>query len=54
MNRGEVWWMELPEVGRHPACILARQAAIPVLQTLLVGPAKLTKLCAALNIAAGC
>ncbi len=27
MNRGEVWWMEHPEAGRHPACILTRQAA---------------------------
>ena len=39
MNRGEVWWLELPEAGRHPACILTRQAAIPVLRTLLVAPA---------------
>jgi mRNA interferase MazF len=38
-NRGEVWWMEHPDTGRRPACILTRQAAIPVLQTLLVAPA---------------
>ena len=38
-NRGEVWWMEHPEAGRHPACILTRQAAIPVLRTLIVVPA---------------
>jgi mRNA interferase MazF len=38
-NRGEVWWMEHPEFGQHPACILTRQAAIPVLRTLLVAPA---------------
>jgi mRNA interferase MazF len=31
--------MEHPATGRHPACILTRQAAIPVLQTVLVAPA---------------
>ncbi len=31
--------MEHPEAGRHPACILTRQGAIPVLHTLLVVPA---------------
>jgi mRNA interferase MazF len=39
MNRGEVWWYELADVGRRPGCILTRQAAIPVLNTLLVAPA---------------
>lgn len=39
MNRGEVWWLEHPEIGRHPACILTRQAAIPVLRAVLVVPA---------------
>jgi mRNA interferase MazF len=42
MNRGEVWWLEHPETGMHPACILTRQAAIPVLHTLLVAPATRT------------
>lgn len=42
MNRGEVWWMEHPEAGVHPACILTRQAAIPVLRTVLVAPATRT------------
>ena len=27
MNRGEVWWYELPDVGRRPGCVLTRQAA---------------------------
>lgn len=102
MNRGEVWWLDHPQAGRRPACILTRQAAIPVLNALLVvpatrtvrgiatevplgpedgmkdecvlnfdnlgvvpkallseritrlGPAKLTELCGALEIAAGC
>jgi mRNA interferase MazF len=39
MNRGEVWWLEHPRGGRRPACILTRQAAIPVLNALLVVPA---------------
>lgn len=39
MNRGEVWWLEHPDAGRHPGCIVTRQAAIPVLQTVLVAPA---------------
>ena len=42
MNRGEVWWYELPDVGRRPGCILTRQAAIPVLNALLVVPATRT------------
>jgi mRNA interferase MazF len=41
-NRGEVWWMEHPEAGRRPACVITRQAAIPVLRTLLVAPATST------------
>lgn len=36
MNRGEVWWFELPELGRRPGCILTRPAAIPVLNAVLV------------------
>jgi mRNA interferase MazF len=39
MNRGEVWWVEQPDAGRRPACILTRQAAIPVLRRVLVVPA---------------
>lgn len=42
MNRGEVWWLEHPEVGRRPACVLTRQAAIPVLASVLVVPATRT------------
>ena len=33
MNRGEVWWVEHPDAGRRPACVLTRQAAIPVAGT---------------------
>lgn len=42
MNRGEVWWYELPGSGRRPGCILTRQAAIPVLNAVLVAPATRT------------
>ena len=41
-NRGEVWWIELPDVGRRPGCVLTRTAAIPVLRSLLVVPATRT------------
>jgi mRNA interferase MazF len=42
VNRGEVWWIEHPEAGRRPACVLTRQAAIPVLTSVLVAPATRT------------
>ena len=42
MNRGEVWWVEHPDAGRRPACVLTRQAAIPVLTSVLVAPATRT------------
>jgi len=42
VNRGEVWWIEHPEAGRRPACILTRQAAIAVLTSVLVAPATRT------------
>ena len=42
MNRGEVWWVERPEVGRRPHLILTRDAAVPVLGALLAVPATRT------------
>jgi mRNA interferase MazF len=42
VNRGEVWWVEHPDAGRRPACVLTRQAAIPVLNSSLVAPATRT------------
>jgi mRNA interferase MazF len=39
MNRGELWWLEHPEAGRHPACILTRPGAIPVMQQVMVAVA---------------
>ncbi len=38
-SRGEVWWVEDPDVGRRPALILTRDAAIDVLTWVLVAPA---------------
>ncbi len=42
MNRGEIWWVEIPGSGRRPACILTRQPAIPLLTSLTVAPATRT------------
>lgn len=41
-HRGEVWWLEHPDAGRRPACVLTRQAAIGVLNAVLVAPATRT------------
>lgn len=40
--RGEVWWCELAEVGRRPAVVLSRDAAIPRLRRALIGPCTTT------------
>jgi len=40
--RGEVWWCELPEVGRRPVVVLSRDAAIPRLRRAIVGPCTTT------------
>jgi mRNA interferase MazF len=42
VSRGEVWWVDLREAGRRPACIVTRDAAIPVLTTVVVAPATRT------------
>ncbi len=36
--RGEVWWGELPDVGRRPFLVMTRNAAIPVLHSVLAAP----------------
>lgn len=36
--RGEVWWCEMPEIGRRPVVVLSRDAAIPRLRRALVAP----------------
>ncbi len=40
--RGEVWWCELPEVGRRPVVVLSRDAGIPRLRRALIGPCTTT------------
>ena len=40
--RGEVWWVEHPDAGRRPFLVLTRQAAIPVLHSMLAVPATRT------------
>lgn len=40
--RGEVWWCELPEIGRRPVVVLSRDVAIPRLGRTLVGPCTTT------------
>ena len=41
-RRGDVWWVEVPEGGRRPALVLTRDAAIPVVNRVLVAPASRT------------
>ncbi|GLB83291.1 MULTISPECIES: type II toxin-antitoxin system PemK/MazF family toxin [Mycobacterium] len=40
--RGEVWWCEIPAVGRRPVVVLSRDAAIPRLRRALVAPCTTT------------
>lgn len=40
--RGELWWCELPEIGRRPVVVLSRDAAIPRLRRTLIGPCTTT------------
>lgn len=42
MRRGEVWWVETPEVGRRPHLVLTRDAALPVVAAVLAVPATRT------------
>lgn len=37
-RRGEVWWGEMESVGRRPYLVLTRDAAIPVLTSLVCAP----------------
>ena len=41
-RRGELWWSELPEIGRRPVVVLSRDAAIPRLHRALVAPCTTT------------
>lgn len=40
--RGEVWWCELPDVGRRPVVVLSRNVAIPRLGRTMIGPCTTT------------
>ena len=42
MRRGEVWWVDDPDAGRRPQLVLARDAAVPVLNALIAVPATRT------------
>ncbi len=37
-RRGEIWWAETPDEKRRPYVVLTRNAAIPVMEKLLVAP----------------
>lgn len=37
-RRGEVWWGEIEDLGRRPFLVMTRDAAIPVLTTLVAAP----------------
>jgi len=41
-KRGELWWCELPEIGRRPVVVLSRDAAIPRLRRTLIAPCTTT------------
>jgi mRNA interferase MazF len=40
--RGEVWWCELPQIGRRPVIVLSRDVAIPRLRRALIAPCTTT------------
>lgn len=40
--RGEIWWCEVPAIGRRPVVVLSRDAAIPRLRRALVAPCTTT------------
>lgn len=41
-TRGEVWWSELPAIGRRPAVVLSRDEAIRGLGRTMVAPCTTT------------
>jgi mRNA interferase MazF len=40
--RGEIWWVEQPDIGRRPCLVLTRQEAVPVLNRVIAVPATRT------------
>jgi len=41
-RRAEVWWCELPEIGRRPVVVLSRDAVIPRHRRALIAPCTTT------------
>lgn len=41
-HRGEVWWCELPDIGRRPVVVLSRDVAIPKMRRALIAPCTTT------------
>lgn len=41
-RRGELWWCELPEIGRRPIVVLSRDVSITRLRRALVAPCTTT------------
>jgi mRNA interferase MazF len=37
-RRGDVWWLESPEMGRRPVLVVTRDSAIDVLTGIVVAP----------------
>ena len=40
--RGDVWWCEMPEIGRRPVVVLSRDAVIPRHRRALIAPCTTT------------
>ena len=40
--RGEIWWCELPAIGRRPVVVLSRDAVIPRHRRALIAPCTTT------------
>ena len=41
-SRGEVWWCEVPEIGRRPVVVLSRDAVIPRHRRAVIAPCTTT------------
>lgn len=41
-RRGELWWCELPDIGRRPVVVLSRDVAIPRLGRAVIAPCTTT------------
>lgn len=37
-RRGDIWWSELPDIGRRPVLVLSRDAAIRARRLAIVAP----------------